>query len=174
VGLLRDGELLVRSAEETLEPLTLARNVSWWESNVDATDGNTRRRAAAELAYSDALADPELFGAIESARRNGADSTHARSLELLRNTMLPHQIPSSLRERIVELEASVETRFSRHRGVIDGKDVDDNEIKNILRESDDSDKRREAWEASKTVGREVADDVRELARLRNDAARTLG
>ena len=34
--------------------------------------------------------------------------------------------------------------------------------------------RREAWEASKTVGVEVADDVRELARLRNEAARGLG
>ena len=100
--------------------------------------------------------------------------THARTLELLANAMRPHQIPSSLRERIVELEASVETRFSRHRGVVAGKEVDDNEIKQILRESEDPDERREAWEASKTVGGEVADDVRELARMRNEAARTLG
>ncbi len=171
---MKDTESLVRSAEETLEPLTLARNVSWWDSNVDATDENSRRRAEAELAFSDALADRELFAAIESARANGAGPSDARSLELLRNAMLPHQIPSSLRERIVELESSVETRYSRHRGVIDGREVDDNEIKSILRESDDSDERREAWEASKTVGAEVADDVRELARLRNEAAESVG
>jgi peptidyl-dipeptidase A len=173
-ALLKDAVSLVRSAEERFQPLTLARNISWWDSNVDATDENARRRAGAELAYSDALADRELFRAIESARGDGADALSARALELLRNEMLPHQIPATLRERIVELEASVETRFSRHRGVIDGKEVDDNEIKNILRESDDSEQRREAWEASKTVGREVADDVRELARLRNEAARSLG
>ena len=131
---MRDAESLVRSAEETLEPLTLARNVSWWDSNVDATDENSRRRAEAELAFSDALADRELFAAIESARANGDGSSDARSLELLRNAMLRHQIPSSLRERIVELESSVETRYSRHRGVIDGREVDDNEIKIILRE----------------------------------------
>nr|MBA3403053.1 M2 family metallopeptidase [Actinomycetota bacterium] len=87
---------------------------------------------------------------------------------------LRHQIPSSLREGLVELETSVATRFSRHRGVVAGKEVDDNEIKQFLRESEDSDERREAWEASKTVGREVADDVRELARMRNEAARSLG
>ena len=171
---MKDAQALVRSAEETFQPLTLARNISWWDANVDATDENSRRRAEAELAYSDALADRGLFGSIESACGNGAGPEHVRSLELLRNMMLPQQIPASLRERIVELEASVETRFSRHRGVIDGTEVDDNEIKNILRESDDSDTRREAWEASKTVGSEVADDVRELARLRNEAARTLG
>ena len=68
----------------------------------------------------------------------------------------------------------METRFSRHRGVVAGKQVDDNEIKQILRDSEDPDERREAWEASKTVGDEVAEDVRELARMRNEAARSLG
>ena len=38
--------------------------------------------------------------------------------------------------------------------------------------SDDEAERREAWEASKTIGAVVADDVRELARLRNEAARS--
>jgi peptidyl-dipeptidase A len=162
---------LVGAAEERLRPLTLARNLAWWDSNVDANEENERRRAEAELAYSDALADRELFDEVERALATGADG---RSLELLRAMMLPRQIPDALRARIVELEASVESRFSRHRGLLRGREVDDNEIKQILRESDDSAERREAWEASKTVGAEVADDVRELARLRNEAARSLG
>ena len=171
---MKDALALVRTAEARFRPLTLASNIAWWESNVDATDENARRRADAELAYSDALADPDLYGAIEAARGNGANGDHARLLELLSSAMLRHQIPSSLREGLVELETSVATRFSRHRGVVAGKEVDDNEIKQFLRESEDSDERREAWEASKTVGREVADDVRELARMRNEAARSLG
>ena len=52
--------------------------------------------------------------------------------------------------------------------------MDDNQIKEILRASEDVAERREAWEASKTIGAAVADDVRELARLRNEAARSLG
>ena len=165
---------LVAAAEERLEPLTLARNTAWWDVNVDATDENERRRAETELAYSDALADAELFAELERARSSDGDRTSARGLELLHAQMLPHQVPSSLRTRLVELEASVEARYSRHRGVIAGRAVDDNEIKEILRGSDDPGMRREAWEASKTVGAEVADDVRELARLRNEAARALG
>ena len=46
--------------------------------------------------------------------------------------MLPHQVPESLRARIIELEAAVEARFSRHRGVVRGEELDDNEIKRIL------------------------------------------
>ena len=171
---MRDALSLARSAEDRFQPLTLARNLAWWDSNVDATDENSRRRADAELAYSDALADRELYDAIESARRNGAGSDHVRLLELLSSAMLPHQTSRSLRERIVELQTSVETRFSRHRGVVAGKEVDDNEIKQILRESEDPVERREAWEAAKTVGQEVASDIRELARMRNEAARSLG
>lgn len=165
---------LVQGAEETLAPLAVERNVAWWDANVDASDENERRRADRELAYSNALADNELFDAVRAARVNGASGLVRRRLDLLHDLMLPQQIPAALRERIVELEASVEVRFARHRGVVRGKEVDDIEIKRILRESDDPDERREAWEASKTVGAAVADDVRELAQLRNEAARSLG
>lgn len=165
---------LVAAAEERLQPLTVARNVAWWDINVEASDENERCRAETELAYSDALADRELYRDVEAARSSNGDPAVSRRLELLQRLMLPHQVTDSLRSRIVELEAAVEARFSRHRAVIGGEEVDDNEIKRILRESDDSATRREAWEASKTVGAAVADDVRELARLRNEAAKSLG
>jgi peptidyl-dipeptidase A len=167
---------VVATAEERIRPLDHARNLAWWDVNVDANDEHERRRVETELAYSDALADPELFAEVDAAWRsgNGSELTDARSVEILRSLMARYQLPSALRTRIAELEASVEARFSRHRGAVAGREVDDNEIKRILRESDDLAERREAWEASKTVGAAVADDVRELARLRNEAARTLG
>jgi peptidyl-dipeptidase A len=167
--------MLADTVEEILRPLMQARNVAWWRSQTDATEENERRRAKTELALSDALADRELFAAIESAQAGGeGDGLVRRRLDLVRNLMLPHQVPDRLRARIVDLESAVEARFSRHRGVVAGVEVGDNEIKHILRQSDDPAERREAWEASKTVGAAVADDVRELARLRNEAARGLG
>jgi peptidyl-dipeptidase A len=165
---------LARTAEEMLGPLSVARNLAWWDANVDANDANERRRAETELSYSNALSDRELFGAVQAEREGGENGLVRRRLDLFHDLMLPHQVPDALRERIVELEASVEARFSRHRGVVGGEEVDDIAIKRILRESEDSDERREAWEASKTVGAAVADDVRELARLRNESARSLG
>ena len=165
---------LVETAEAVLGPLALTRNVAWWEANIASTDENELRRAETELAYSNALADPELFSELEAARRDVVDGLVGRRLDLLHDLMLPAQVPPALRERIIDLEASVEGRFSRHRGVVRGEEVDDIAIKQILRESDDPEERREAWEASKTVGAAVADDVRELARLRNDSARQLG
>ena len=99
----------------------------------------TTRRSGerAELAWSDALADRELFAAVESARDQGASGDVGRRLELLYDAMLRHQVPDRLRERIVELESSIDLRFSRHRGVVGGSEVEDTEIKRILRRSDD-------------------------------------
>jgi len=165
---------LVQAAEDLLAPLSVARNAAWWDANVDANDENERRRAETELTWVNALGDRELFAGVRAARENGAGGLVRRRLDLLHDLMLPRQVPERLRERIVELEASVEVRFARHRGVVRGEEVDDIAIKRILRSSDDVAERREAWESSKTVGAEVADDVRELARLRNESARTLG
>jgi len=165
---------LLEEAEAKLAPLSVARNLAWWESQVSATDENEERRTLAELAWSDALADGELFARVNRERERAPGGEEERRLEILRNLMLAQQVPAELRARIVELESSVEGRFSRHRGVVRGVEVDDTEIKRILRQSDDRVERREAWEASKTVGAEVADDVRRLARLRNEAARGLG
>jgi peptidyl-dipeptidase A len=169
-----DGDSLARSTEEMLAPLTAARNAAWWDAQVDASDEKERRRAETELDYVNALGDRELFDAVRGARENGAQGLVRRRLDLLHDLMLPRQVPGPLRERIVELEASVDVRFARHRGVVRGEEVGDIAIKRILRESEDVEERREAWEASKTVGEAVADDVRELARLRNESARSLG
>ena len=169
-----DAAAVADEAEARLAPLSLASNLGWWDSQVEATEENAERRTRAELAWSDALADRELHGAVASARESGPDGDVGRQLELLHNLMLRHQVPDELRARIVELETSVDLRFSRHRGVVRGAEVNDAEIKRILRTSDDPAERREAWEASKTVGAEVASDIRELARLRNEAARGLG
>jgi len=48
---------LIDGVEEALRPLSYARNVAWWDSQLDASDENERRRAETEHAYSDALAD---------------------------------------------------------------------------------------------------------------------
>lgn len=165
---------VVTEAESRLRPLEAAAARAWWDANVHASDETERLRVEAELARSAVLADPDLFGRIRAAREQGAEPLVRRQLDLLHDAFLPHQVPESLRTRLTELEASVESRFSRHRGVVGGVAVGDNEIKRILRTSDDEAERREAWEASKTVGAEVADDVRRLARLRNEIAHTLG
>jgi peptidyl-dipeptidase A len=75
---------------------------------------------------------------------------------------------------MVKIEKALESRFNNFRAQLDGARVTDNQLLDVLRLENDSARRRRAWEASKQVGREVRDDLLELVRIRNGAARDLG
>jgi peptidyl-dipeptidase A len=166
---------LVAQLEARLRPLELDAATAWWDAANFVSPETEARRISADIAVRDALADPDVFAAIRHARsRDDLDPLVARQLDLLYEAFVPQQTPAPLRTRIVELEAEVEAAFNAFRGELDGRQVDDNEILKILRGSDDARERRRAWEASKQVGAQVAERVRELARVRNEAARSLG
>ena len=173
---MSDADRLVALLEGKLRPLDTALAEAWWETNTRASPEAAQRRERIELERRELLGDPDAFRAIEAARQRADrfDRLVARQLQVLHNAFAPHQIDADLRRRIVELEVAVETTFNTFRGEIDGRRVDDNTIADILRSSADSVERRHAWEAAKQVGAEVATQVRELARLRNEAARHLG
>ncbi len=173
---MSDADRLVALLEAKLRPLETALAEAWWETSTHASPEAAARRERIELERRELLGDPDAFGAIEAARRRADqfDPLVARQLTVLHDAFAPHQIDADLRRRIVELEVAVEDTFNTFRGEIDGRRVDDNAIADVLRTSEDSIERRHAWEASKQVGAEVADRVRELARLRNEAARRLG
>jgi peptidyl-dipeptidase A len=172
---MSDADQLVVELERRLRPLEIELALAWWEANTAASPEAEQRRADADLAHRAALADADMFRAVREARSSdGLDPLVRRQLDVVHDSCAPHQVPDDLRRRLVGLETSVEATYNSFRGSLDGERVDDNTILEILRTSDDSELRRRAWEASKQIGSEVADRVRELARLRNEAARSLG
>jgi peptidyl-dipeptidase A len=170
---MTDVQALVDTMTARLEPLDRAANQAWWDASTDVSEEHEAQRIATDLALRSALADTDAFAQLDAATAPSAPEL-ARQLTVLRNGMLPQQVPDDLREQIVRLEASIDATFNAHRPVLDGREVDDNAVGEILRRSDDGDERRRAWEAAKTVGAVVGDRVRELAHARNAAARALG
>ncbi len=168
---------LVTALEAQLRPLEVELAEAWWQSNTSSSPEADRRRTEAELARREFLADPVRFAAVREARdaiSADDDPLLRRQLDVLHDGFVPHQVPADLRRAIVELETRVESTFNNFRGELGGRRVDDNAIAEILRTSDDTEERRGAWDASKQIGPEVADRIRELARLRNQAAQALG
>ncbi len=170
-----DPATLVADLEARLRPLEIAVGRAWWDSYTDASPAAEQLRTEAELALRDAYADADAFAALTAARADPpADPLLARQITVLHDSLAPNQVPAELRTRIVELETSVDSSFNAFRGEIDGAPVDDNTILAILKSSDDNAERQAAWEASKQVGAEVADRLRDLVRARHHAARALG
>jgi peptidyl-dipeptidase A len=169
---------LVEDLTARIRPLEVELAEAWWAAYTSSSPDAEARKTAADLARRELLSDADAFAEVRAARervsRSGADAAVRRQLDILHDAFVPHQVPADLRRDIVELETRVESVFNNFRGTIDGTRVDDNAIAEILRTSDDTEERRAAWEAAKQIGPEVAGDIRELARLRNRAARAVG
>jgi peptidyl-dipeptidase A len=166
---------LVESLEQRLEPLEVEFHEAYWDSQVSATPENDDRRSRLELRLREAKGDPDAYRSVlEALEEDVHEPLLKRRLELLRSSLTGNQMDEEQRARMVELSSEVESDFASFRPEVDGRRLTENEIDEILRNSDDEDERRRTWEASKEVGGLVAARVRELARVRNQAARELG
>jgi peptidyl-dipeptidase A len=102
------------------------------------------------------------------------DQLVQRQARLLHDGFRANQFSAEHISQITALEIEVQSQFNKFRATVAGQAVTDNDLKTILKESDDTQLRQEAWEASKQVGAQVADTVRSLAKIRNAAARAAG
>jgi peptidyl-dipeptidase A len=164
-----DGHLAV------VEPLAREVSLANWEMQTVSGD-ETRERAM------------ELTGRLSKIYANAADYAFLKSLvpeeiadpylqrqhQLLTQQYLSHQMDEKVIEELIALEIGIEDDYNNYRAALRGRQISDNEIDDILIQSDDAALRRETWEASKTVGAAVADKVVHLVRMRNREAQRLG
>jgi peptidyl-dipeptidase A len=102
------------------------------------------------------------------------DPLTQRRLERLALVYRGKQAPIQVLDRITRAEAAVQETYSTFRAEFEDHTCSDNELEDVLRTSVDSRRVRAAWEARKQIGPVVAQELRELARLRNEAARSIG
>jgi peptidyl-dipeptidase A len=147
-----------------------------WQANVTGEARFTAESARLDAEVRKIYARKEPFERLLGSQGEGGirDPLLARQLTLLVLAHRAHQMPADVIERIVRLEKSLETRFINFRAAFGGRTVTDNELRQILRKSDDGALRRTAWEASKQIGAEVRDELIELVKARNGAARAQG
>jgi len=105
---------------------------------------------------------------------NDLDALTRRRLERLDLAYRAKQAPLEVLDRITSAEAAVQETYSTYRAEFDGQPASDNELEDVLRASVDSARVEAAWRARKQIGSIVADDLRRLAHLRNEAARAVG
>src|ERR687886_2493739 len=165
------------SFEERLAPAEKASSEAWWALATTGTEEAKKGLVRAGMAYNRVFADGdeyELMKGWYEGRHGLESSVLRRQVEILYKTFAGRQGDEETLRRIEELEAEANAIYGNHRGLIGGEEASENELREILRASDDSTLRREAWEASKSVGPKVEGIVRELARLRNKLAHAEG
>lgn len=159
-----------------LAPLELEHNREYWLANTTGEERHEKRSAELDARIRLVFARRESFESLRNLRAAGpfSDPLLERQSKLLWNAHRSKQLSPEMIERQVKLEKSLESRFNSFRALLDGEQVTDNRIRELLQASDDVPQRQRVWEASKQVGGEVEAELLELVRLRNEGARSLG
>lgn len=162
--------------EAVVKPLEIRMNTAYWDASITGDEEKYREVAAADLELTRYHADRVAYRQLkEWLAGEISDPQLRRELEAVFHAFEASQGDDALLKQIIDKQAEVEQRFNTFRAELDGEKISDNGLKTILKtETKDMDKRRKAWEATKQIGTRVAEDVIELARLRNQLARSLG
>jgi len=121
-------------------------------------------------------ANKEYYQKLKDVEKSGeiTDPILKRQLTLLVNAFESQQYDEEIVNKIISLNVEVTDKFNNHRGHVDGKKLNNNEISKILKDSNDNELRKKAWFASKEIGELVAEQILEIVHLRNESARNLG
>ncbi|HEX8451499.1 MAG TPA: M2 family metallopeptidase, partial [Longimicrobium sp.] len=161
---------------ERIAPLMRESNLAAWDAATGADPQAHERSARARAAYKTVYADATHARLVRTwlASDDVRDPLLRRQLVLLDNEYTGNQLPPETIEDLVRRATELEQTFTEFRATFAGERATNNQLLDVLRDERDVATRREAWEASKQIGREVAEPLRELVRRRNAAARSLG
>jgi peptidyl-dipeptidase A len=163
--------------DKRIRPLDIAASLAWWNANTTGNAEDFKKKEEAQNKIDEALADPKVFAIVKelkNQREQIDDAITRRAIDVLYLLYLEKQVDTGLLKKMVAHANAVEKAFNEFRANVDGKEMTENAVREVLKNSKDSDRRKDVWQASKAVGKVLITDLKELVQLRNQAAKQLG
>ncbi|MBN2327878.1 MAG: M2 family metallopeptidase [Candidatus Omnitrophica bacterium] len=169
-------QTFIKEHVEQIQPLQTSMNRAYWRAATTGNDDDYDHYNQLQLDIRKIYSDSKEFEYVKSMREKGDihDPSLKRQLDKLYLSYLSNQTPPELLERIVALDTKIQKTYNIFRGEMEGEKVTNSDIYLLLTTETDLTKRELAWRASKQVGEEIIEDLLQLIKLRNQAARLLG
>jgi peptidyl-dipeptidase A len=168
-------ESVINEVTQAVRPLDSAYNLAAWEAAVQGSAEANEKEKQAQAQLIRFWADADRFETLRNLRQAGdPDPVIDRQLALLYLASAKAQQSQADIEQLTELEAEVRAAYYNFRAELDGQSVSDNELDRVLQTSQQPSEVQAAWVASKDVAGQVAGTIRQLAKVRNHAARNHG
>jgi len=165
---------------ETIQALYYASSEAQWTLNTKIVEGDTITSKIAEEADE---ASAAFMGSESNINRSKAYLENKENLSSLQIKQLevilynagnnPATAGEIVKQRIAAETKQTELLFG-FESTIDGNAVSGNDINAILKNSTDLGERKQAWEASKEVGKTLKSGLQNLQSLRNQSVQALG
>ncbi len=166
----------ISSFEQKAIPLYKASALASWNANITGTAEDYAKSEKASFEYAKIFTDSIAFAELKKIKNSRAlvDPLLVRQLELLYNSFLGGQVDTTLIAEQIKMETEISKKYANFRVTLNGKQISDNEVEGILKNSTSSADLKKAWEGSKLIGPVVANDIIVLVKHRNTIARKIG
>ncbi|MBK8267448.1 MAG: M2 family metallopeptidase [Planctomycetes bacterium] len=157
-------------------PLAIEAERAWWNAATTGSDDAFKKKAECDEKLVELHGDKAVFAKLKAFKESGKvkDRVLARELDVMYRAHLPGQADPELQKRIITAQTEVEKIFTNHRSEVNGRELSENDVRNILDSTTDSASAEAAWIGYMGVGVKAADQLRSVAKLRNELARKLG
>ncbi len=169
-------ELFLHEHLQKIIPLSRDAHIAYFNASISGKPEDYEKASQLEIEISKVYSDRNDFKKLKEFKNSNSikDQFLKRQVELLYNSFLSYQMDEKLIEEIIKLSTKVEEKFATFRAKLDGHSITDNEIDDLLKDSTDNAELETVWKASKSIGKEVWEDVKKLVQLRNKGAVELG
>ena len=172
----KDLQTFITHHVQIMDPLSFKANLAYWDACITGKPADYELNNQLKIEIRQIYSNKEEFSQLKKWRDEDSikDPILKRQLEKLYFSYLENQIDPALLKKMVDLDTKIQQDFNIFRGDIDGKKVTNSDITLILTTENDSKIREKAWRASKQVGSVIKDDLINLIKLRNQAAKLVG
>ena len=157
-------------------PLYRESALASWNANITGTDADYAKSEKASFEYAKIFTNSKAFNELKEIKESQTlkDPILIRQMEILYNNYLGGQVDTILIAEQIKMETDISKKYGNFRVKLNAKEISDNEVEDILRNSKKSSELKEVWEGSKIIGPAVADDIIKLVRHRNTIAKKIG
>jgi len=157
-------------------PMYKEASITSWNANISGTDADLATSEKASFEFDKFFTDKKAFAELKEIKESKEikDSILLRQLDLIYDAYLGKQIDTSLISARLKMETDINKKYLNFRAKVNGKELSDNQVEEILRKSVSSSELQAVWEAHKQIGPVVSEDIIKLVKHRNLIAKNLG
>jgi len=162
--------------EARIEPLQRNAYEAYWNSSISGEDEDYAKSEQLQFQLNSLYTNKEDFELLKEIKESNliTDPLLNRQLEVIYNAYLGNQIDTALLAKRIKMEVEIEKKYSNFRADVNGKQLSDNDVEEVLKTSKNSIDLQAAWEGHKKIGPLVSADIIALVKVRNQIAQQLG
>ncbi|HWL94350.1 MAG TPA: M2 family metallopeptidase [Phycisphaerae bacterium] len=157
-------------------PVAVEAERAWWNAATTGSDEAFAKKESYDKQIVELHGNKDRYARLKALKDSGRvdDPMLARELDVMYRAHVPGQADPELQKKIIAIQTEVEKVFTNHRADVDGKQLSENDVRDVLGSTKNSAAAKAAWTGFVEVGRKIETQLRECARLRNELARKLG